>query len=494
MDLYFAGGEVPSHRNLLSAAGAQHIALSYMGLRRRVKFSRPWLIEDKFTDQDIFLDSGAYTVNKEPEKFTQGDLKDIAAHYREFVTENIDRVTMVSEFDALALGKAWIEQERADFYDSLPAEKFMPIWHDEWGLDELDRLAREYERVGVHATSLGGRDLAPFLNNLVSSTQVHLHGMAMTKIDQMETINWASVASTSWLSPQAYGDTIVWTGREMKRYPKKYKDQARKRYRGLFEREGFDSEKIENDDSTELLRLSVWSWQHLMTDIDRKHRRPRLVTVPPPEDGDDFAEIEGEEVDIPDPETRNSLTTVRETQPLPVIGVNTRTEKYRDDSGQEQEREITGLVVRSDSTRKCASCFLASKCPAYDVHSTCAYNIPIQMKTRDQFIALQNSLIEMQAQRVLFMRYAEETEGGYADPNLSNEMDRLQKMLKAKHEMESEGFTFKMEAKARGATGQSGMIARLFGDQASQTARALPEPVNTDDVLEGIVEPNWVDV
>jgi len=495
VDLYFAGGEVPSHRNLLSATGAQHVALSYMGLRRRVKFSRPWLIEDKFTDQDIFLDSGAYTVNKEPEKFTQGDLKDIAAHYREFVTENVDRVTMVSEFDALALGKEWIEQQRSEFYDALPAEKFMPIWHDEWGLDELQRLAQEYERVGVHATSLGGRQLAPFLNNLVSTTGVHLHGMAMTKVDEMESINWASVASTSWLSPQAYGDTIVWTGREIKRYPKKYKAQARKRYRALFEREGFDSEKIEQDDSNELLRLSVWSWQQLMNDIDRKSRRPRLVTVPPPEAHDDFEEVEGETVDTPAPETRNTLTTVRrETQPIPGIGINTRTEKYQDHDGTEREREVTGLVVRADSTRKCAACFLATKCPAYEQHSTCAYSIPVQIRTRDQFVTLQNSLIEMQAQRVLFMRFAEETEGGYADPNLSNEMDRLQKMLKAKHEMESEGFTFKMEAKARGATGQPGMLARLFGEQASQTARALPEPVNTDEILGEIVESNWVDV
>lgn len=494
MDLYYAGGEVPSHRNLLAAAGAEHIALSYMGLRRRVKFSRPWLIEDKFTDEEIFLDSGAYTVNKEPAKFTQADLKDIAAHYREFVTENIDRVTMVSEFDALALGKDWILQQREEFYDTLPADKFMPIWHDEWGLDELQRLAGEYDRVGVHATSLGGRDLAPFLNGLVAETDIQLHGMAMTKIDQLETIRWTSVASTSWLSPQAYGDTIVWTGREMKRYPKKYKDQARKRYRSLFEREGFDAEKIAADDSKELLRLSVWSWQRLMEDIERKHHRPRLVTLPPPKDDPPNVEIEGEEVDTPMPETRNSLATVRETQPLPVIGVRTRTERFQDEDGQEREHQITGLSVRSESTRKCSTCFLSSKCPAYEPHSTCAYDIPIQMKTKDQFLMLQNSLIEMQTQRVLFMRFAEETEGGYADPNLSNEIDRLQKMLKTKHDMEAEGFTFKMEARSHGSNGQNGMIARLFGDQASETARALPAPVEADAVLEGYVDSEWVDV
>jgi hypothetical protein len=94
----------------------------------------------------------------------------------------------------------------------------------------------------------------------------------------------------------------------------------------------------------------------------------------------------------------------------------------------------------------------------------------------------------------MFMRFAEEQEGGYSDPNLSSEMDRLQKMLKAKHEMESEGFSMNLQVKANGATGQTGMLARLFGEQASQAAQALPGgPVSADDVIEDVVDAEWTE-
>jgi hypothetical protein len=324
----------------------------------------------------------------------------------------------------------------------------------------------------------------------------------MTKVEEMESIKWHSVASTSWVSPQQYGDTIVWTGRELKRYPKKYKDQARKRHRTLFEREGFDSDKIENDDSSELLRLSVWSWQQVVSDIEKRqgrHLQP-VKGVTNPADGDDspFAELGGDDVDNPPAETRNSTPTAavvrrRDVKPLPVLGVHTETETYVDETGEEKERDVTTVNVRSESTRKCTSCFLASKCPAFEAGSNCAYNIPIKITTKQQFLDMQNSLIEMQAQRVMFMRFAEEQEGGYSDPNLSSEMDRLQKMLKAKHEMENDSFSVKFEAKGTGSGGP-GMIARLFGEKASEAAQALPGgPVSADDVIEGVVDAEWTE-
>jgi len=473
---------------------APYVALSYMGLRRRVKFSRPWVIAEKFLPtQDIFLDSGAHTVNRDAEKYSQRELMDIADHYRQFVADNLDRLTLVSEFDALPLGRTWIEQDREDFYNDLPSEKFMPIWHPEWGLDVLNEMADRYQNIGITSTSMGGRNLVPVLNQ-IAGNGVYLHGVGLTSIDEMYAIRWHSVSSTSWVSPQQYGDTIVWTGRELKRYPKKYKEQARKRYRTMFEREGFDSEKIEADDSTELLRLSIWSWQQLMDDIDKK--RPvhlSVVTNPGDEVSDGFAEVDGVAVVTPPEETRKSLATVnrREPKPLPVLGLNTSIETVTNDDGTTEEIETTQFGIRSDSTRLCANCFLASKCPAFDENSNCAFNIPVEIKTRDQFQQVQNSLIEMQTQRVMFMRFAEETEGGYADPNLSKEMDRLQKMLKTKHEMEEEGFSLKIDMQAKGGGGQPGMLARLFGDQASEKARALPEPVQADEFIDGVVEGEW---
>lgn len=494
--LYLAGGEVPSHRKLMTTLEVPNVALSYMGLRRRVKFARPWLLHDKFLEgQEIFLDSGAHTVNQGDDKHSQKDLEAIGAHYLSFVDDNLDRLALVSEFDALPLGRDWITAHRADF-SALAGEKFLPIWHPQYGLDNLNQLADEYLNIGVTATGIDGRDLTPILNKLAEDN--HLHGVGITSVDDMYAIKWHSLSSTSWMSPQQYGDTIIWTGRELKRYPKKYKEQARKRFRTMFEREGFDSEKIEADDSNELLRLSIWSWQRLMDDIDKK--RPSIVTNPPEEASEPNVEVGGEVVDMRTGEVRKSVTTTpvpvvrRDPVPLPVLGITTSTETVTNDAGETKEVEVRKFGLRSESERRCSSCYLASKCPAFDADSNCAYNIPVTIKTRDQLTSVQDSIIEMQTQRVAFLRFAEEIEGGYADPNLSAEIDRLQKMIKTKVELEEEGLSLKVDLKAKGGgAGGAGMLSRLFGTQASETARALPAPISADSVIDVVVEGDWTE-
>lgn len=499
MRLYLAGAEVPSHRKLLVEANAPHVALSFLGLRRRVKFARPWLLADKFHDSaSVFVDSGTYSVNNRAEDaHSQRDLRDLAEAYRDFVLANLDRVEFVSEFDALPLGRNWIEDQREQWSAVVDRDKFMVIWHPDWGIGALQEMAGTYGRIGVPQTALGGRNLVPLLNSLVHEHGIKLHGVAMTKVDQMSAVAWHSVSSTSWISPQRYGDTIVWTGKELKRYPKDYKEQARKRHRVLFERIGLDAQKIEDGDATEVLRLSMWSWRELEDDINRHLGQPSAdrdpdptvfgveeATTPGNEDTDPKTPSGSRAVDAPDPETGNGLSTreSRSTVPIPVMGVGTRQSKVVNDQGVEEDVEVSVIGVRSESTRVCDSCFLASKCPQHEPGNNCAYDIPIQIKTRDQFKALQDALIEMQTQRVLFMRFSEELEGGYADPNLSSEMDRLNKMIKQKHEIDEGVFSLRMDVKGSG--GGPGMLARLFGDEASERARALPEPVSADRAIE----------
>jgi hypothetical protein len=504
VELYFGGSEIPGWRKMLAEEGVETVSLSYMGLRRRTKFTRPWLIADHYLDgQRVFLDSGAYTVNKADEdKYSIGELKDIAAHYEAFVQQNIDALHMVSEFDAVVLGREWIEARREDFYEDLPEDKFLPIWHAEWGIDELDRLAQRYKRVGVPQTDLDGRNLTPVLNEITRKYGTLLHGVAMTKPAEMAAVNWDSVASTSWISPSQYGDTIVWTGRELKRYPKKYKDQARKRHRTLFIEAGFDPDKIEAGDNDEVLRFTIWSWQQLAASV-AQHRPQEAEAVTTSGSGvlSAFAQMEGAEVDTPGEETLKSVTTpaVRKDRPrtnLPVMGLLQEKEVYTDpEDGVNKERDVPLVAVRSQSMRVCSSCFLAQKCPAFDKDANCAYDIPIQVKSKQQMRAVQDSVIEMQVQRVMFMKMAEDMTGGYADPNLSGELDRLQKMIKVKTELEQDSFSVKLEAKGNGA--QAGMISRIFGRDAGEQVTALERPVPADRMIEsssGFIDAEIVDM
>lgn len=487
MRLYFGGGEIGSHRTLLDEQGVQHVAMSYMGLRRRVKFTRPWLIKDKFPSyMSVFLDSGAYTINADA-SIEQAEIEEINEHYQDFVNANLDRVDMVSEFDAMAMGLDWIEEQRETFWSTVPSEKFMAIWHPVWGVSYLQEMASRYEIIGIPNTSLEGRDMRPVLNALAAKG-TRIHGVAMTKIEEMQSIRWNSVASTSWISPQRYGDTIVWTGKELKRYPRKYKAQARKRHRTLFVGMGLDPQAIENDDASEVLRLSIKSWQKFEEYINNHHRGTGVVTPL-------FSDAQEPEVETPDNEVDNlpeepvsrvptargsrGVTKPRQaSQMLPVMGLG----KAKEDD----EESADVLNIRSESARVCNSCFLAEKCPGYEPDSNCLYNIPVQIRSRDQVKALRQGMLELQTQRVLFMRMAEEVEGGYADPNLTKEMSLLSKMVAEYEEAEREGFSINITGRGHGGDGaQAGMFSRIFGSDTGEKMRELETgPVNADEYID----------
>jgi hypothetical protein len=86
--------------------------------------------------------------------------------------------------------------------------------------------------------------------------------------------------------------------------------------------------------------------------------------------------------------------------------------------------------------RQCDTCFVAANCPAFKPQSACAFNLPVEVKTKEQLKGLLNTIIEMQGSRVAFARYAEELNGGYPDPNTGQEIDRLFKLVNQMKELE----------------------------------------------------------
>jgi hypothetical protein len=276
----------------------------------------------------------------------------------------------------------------------------------------------------------------------------------------------------SWLSPSVYGDTIVWTGRELKRYPKAYKDQARKKHRNVFRDNGFDENKIEADDSTELLRLSLWSWQQFTQSLVTTHRKEQNTVFP--DNGGTAVDTQANT--MPNEKLLPVIKERRETQTIPVMGL-ARIAENPEDAGS---KEIPFIYTRSESMRACNTCFLREKCPGFKPDANCLYNIPIEIKTKEQLRAVKESIIEMQTQRVLFMKMAEDLEGGYADPNLSAEMDRLSRLIKTKEDSEKD--TFSMTVTATQSSGPS-FMAKTFGPAAHEKLQKLDTPIKADDLI-----------
>jgi hypothetical protein len=473
--LFYGGGEIDNWRKLLLSQGVTHVSLSFVGLKRRTDYD----LSSKYPGQEVFLDSGAYTYNRPDSKFDFEDAYETAAQYMEFVKANVDSVTLVSEFDARQLGDDTIEEMRSNFYNMLPPDKFMPIWHPESGRDELERLCSSYSVVGVCQSDIHG-DTAhvPVFNSYIQRYGTRLHGVGITSKKLLEAVKWDSVSSTSWLSPSRFGDTFVWDGRELHRYPKDYKHK-RMSHRVLFIDNGFDYAKIEADDSEELLKLSLWSWQQYIAHISGVTTMPRNVTT-------GFREAASGVVDTHASVTgtgslSSALAKPRETTMLPIM----RT-VFKENKDDEEEPLRPHLIVRSESMRVCDSCFLKDKCPGFQPDSTCLYNIPIEVRTKDQLQALHDALLEMQTHRVLFMKMAEDLGGGYADPNLSSEIDRLNRMIKTKTDSNKNVFsaTLNISEEPSGP----GFMERMFGPGAASKLKELDAPQDADVIIAEVIE------
>jgi hypothetical protein len=441
--LYFMGGEQRGWQRLLLSEGVHNLGVSFTYFYRKVKRAN-WELPSFPEGTSILLDSGAFGANKNPGQHDEPGWLNYETAYCEFVEDNIDGLDIVAEFDLQMLGYDHIKGMRETFWDGL-GSKFMPIWHPTYGMDELERLARRYDRVGVPGSSLsdlsylGGR-----INTLSRQWDCRFHGIALTQPEVLRNVHFATAASTSWISPSKFGDTQVFDGVRLKRYPKKYKDQSRRRHKMLFEKAGFDAQKILNDDPVEVTRFTVWSWRRFEESL-AKHRgvtpSPEGVTV----------EIAHQGTAPVDPS--GVVARTEPAAPLPVLNFGAS--------------EVLTLAP-AGTVRTCNNCYVASNCPAYKPESACAFNIPVELRTREQLLGALYSVVEMQVQRVAFGRYTEELEGGYADPNLSGEMDRLMRLVKELKDIEDSRDSLKINVEARAG---AGVLSRIFGER---TAPELP--------------------
>jgi hypothetical protein len=416
------GSEVKLWRDLLTNQEVPNVALSYIGLRRRIQDTAAWEIEDHYPQfQEIFLDSGAFTLNKEGSEYTREQALELSSQYEQFAADNAHRLSLISEFDAHILGYDYIQARREDFYNDLDSDKFMPVWHPSYGLTELDKMASSYSVIGIANMEAGDNSLLSTLNSLVNRYGVRLHGVAMTGRKMMKQVKWDSVASMSWISPTRFGDTIVWTAAsELKRYPKDYKEEGRTQHKSWLAKNGFDNDKILADDRTELLKLSVWSWGKFVDNLDKY--------------------------------------TVKSNSPsLEENSVN---------SGN----IISGVGMQDGSMRNGTDLAVMPDVRETSLFEAALGNVAVVPKSNEQAQALHSALVDMQAQRVLHLKKMEDSDTGY-DINVSAEIDRLNKLLKTRSEMNRTGFSLRIEAEGPAGPGfMSNMFGSNVGEKLAETA------------------------
>lgn len=467
-ELYFAGAEVPTWRKLLTQEGVPHIAINYLHLKPRLPQEKPWSLAQHFPgDAKLFLVSGASGTDKKG--WNQDQHEGFFASYFDFVRENIDRLAYFTEYDPMGLGLEWVLGQR-QVWAGLADDKLVPVWHETWGAPLLRDMVEAHPNLGVPPITPRIQNV---LSGLVRRTRISLHGLSFSHPYDAPGGLYSTIVSSSWISPTRFGETVVWDQNRLRRYPADEKQKIRQRHRQHFTLAGFDAAKILKDDSKEVARYTIWAWRQL----EESWKRPGSTHA-----GNGRVETEAlegiEAVDHGALEVHQNGSGGRQVMPVFNFRPVTSTIPNPDGPGTV---EVTSqvAVMGQVSVRNCDSCSLAVVCPLHEPGSQCKYQIPIEIRNRDQLLGILHSLLELQGQRIAFARFSEELQGGYPDANLSAELDRFMKMTMSVKEIQDNRDFLKVTVEGRA---QAGVLSRLFGAERAESLRRV-DPDRAEDAI-----------
>jgi hypothetical protein len=426
--------------------------------------NKDYLLENYFQ-----LDYSIYVYPGIPKgtSLDPADLAAFAAEYEDFIANNIDRLTTFNEISEV--DPAFVEHQRKTAWSQVPPGKFQPVWDPKSGLKGLNLMVDTYLDIAIPGYAIEEEtQLAVVTRTHARTSGTRFHAIGCAKPDNLRQVSVETASTMSWLSPMMHGETIVWDGTKLVRYPKRMKDQARPRYRHVYTKAGIDVDKILEDDPKEVCRLAVWSYVQFERKVNGMANDEGFLY----DNSGEMEVVPNAETAVPDIDNKGSQ--VRKLMPrdpaeignLPVFGYELNT--VVEDDGT--IKDVQTVQSQASSLRACDTCFVASNCPAFKPQSVCAFKLPIEVKTKDQLKSLINAIIEMQGQRVAFMRFAEEMNGGYADPNVSQEIDRLFKLIKTVKELDDSREFIRMTVERQGS---SGVLSSIFGDKA-QALKELP--------------------
>jgi hypothetical protein len=455
MKIFFGGAEKGMYASMLAQAQVTRygINLTHFAIPKKKVLD----LKDKFNGGELFL-------------YASENDEDIA-RYDAFLRAYADDLTYV-------VG-------RPDYNGDWLDTKYIPIWNDGDNLDQLNWICQRSGRVAVSDKALA-KHTPNRINSIAQRWSANLIGLT-SKPDVIENYNWECVLVNSWTSAIRYGETQVWTGHGLRRYPAQQKESARRRHRSDIERLGISYDEVMNDEVDAVGLLAIKSWQSYENRIFGGYE-PSTETP----DGQEFVNENGD-IAIMSPPTPTSQNVASsrgsiaisplekrhesERLLLPVLGVESVTSigsQIQDAEGESIEiapEKVPVIRYNANPLRQCDNCYLAPKCPSFKEHSDCAFQLPIEIRTKDQLNAALRAMVEMQVGRVMFARFAEELEGQGLDPALSGEVDRVFNLIeKFKNILDTRDLV-RFEVEARGS---SGVLSRLFGTKVTEVQNTLP--------------------
>ena len=446
MKLFFAGAESPSHLEKLRSCGVERVAVNITALakRRSAKNSlKGWATKERFDGLEWMLYADSPITPWSP------------------ALEVLDGCEVEPE---MVIGPlSWVEETRLGDSDLW----FVPTWD---GIDQslLRSHVEAFEGVFLPDVVVDNHRATVAARSSVQRPPVGFLGAITGRSRGLNQFD--GVVSSAWWSVEKYGETQVWATNRMVRLSAEDKLAKRQKYKSAIEAMGVNVDAVMADDPSESALLAIRSWQAL-----EQVTGARFDQSVADNDTPRSSPVQGREPIA----VANGATQGRHVV-LPVMGFDNTTTTTTDEDGNtvtEQGEQV--LSIPAEPVRKCDSCFLAGNCPGYRPQQSCAYSIPIAIRSKDQLQAVLRACVEIQTQRVMLGRFGEEV-NGTPEPEVGKELDRLFNMVAQWKEIEDNRDTLKINVEAKA---HSGVLSRLFGSEVGTNARMLDMPVSSTEVM-----------
>lgn len=173
-------------------------------------------------DFDLFLlDSGAFTfINN-----FKGEVnwKDYIDKYADFIIKN--NIEYFFELDIDAIVGYEKVKEYTKYLENKVGRKCIPVWHKSRGIEEWERLTKEYDYVaigGIVTKEIKPSEQKYFipLLKIAKKNNCKVHGLGYTNLKGLEKYKFYSVDSTSWKSGNRFGTLYLFENNKLKQIKK----------------------------------------------------------------------------------------------------------------------------------------------------------------------------------------------------------------------------------------------------------------------------------
>lgn len=480
MRVILGGGDRTSYRSVLVKNNVPSIAINLSELK--VPSKKEFLLSEQFGGAQLWL----YTSP------TDTDVE----RYDSFIRANEHDLTGI-------VG-------RPDYNGEWLGAKYFPSWNDPKDTERLAHLMEKHGRVAIGDKSVTPKTL-PRIRQLQQRWGARLIGIT-SKQDIIEALPWDAVIVTSWTSAVRYHETQVWDGHGLRRYPASNKVAARKQHRADIIKLGCNYDEVIEDDVDECAKLAVLSWLEWErktfgapkdaydpdsdpSDGEVKGAIRDMVATILSDSGDsEFEDSTGMSVAIRPSDTRHESERI--LPPLITTEIVIPTGENGSQDGETEHVPVEVLRTTGVNMRMCDSCYLSQQCPKFKPNASCAFNFPVELRTKEQLLAAVTALITLQMDRAQMEIIGEQITGQGASPTTGKEIDRFMSMVAQLKEIQDTRDFIKLSVESKGRPGGAmDRLAALF-PKITEVQSQLPTPMATrelDAFLAPIVDAHVVE-